>query len=47
MKTRLLKFHNWSLVTNSRLVSKYRKELLAETYKHIAEQNEMKGNLKR
>ena len=30
-----------------RLVSKYRKELLGDTYKHIAEQNEMKGNLKR
>jgi len=30
-----------------RLVSKYRKELLNDTYKHIAEQYEMKGNLKK
>lgn len=30
-----------------RLVSKHRKELLNETYKHIAEQYEMKGNLKK
>jgi len=30
-----------------RLVAKYRKELLNETYKHIAEQYEMKGNLKK
>mmetsp|Transcript_147414 Transcript_147414/g.383208 ORF Transcript_147414/g.383208 Transcript_147414/m.383208 type:complete len:1766 (-) Transcript_147414:28-5325(-) len=30
-----------------RLVSKYRKELLDDTYKHIAEQFEMKGNLKK
>lgn len=30
-----------------RLVSKYRKELLNDTYKHIAEQFEMKGNLKK
>ena len=30
-----------------RLVSKYRKEHLPDTYKHIAEQNQMKGNLKR
>jgi len=29
------------------LVSKYRKELLNDTYKHIAEQYEMKGNLKK
>ena len=28
-----------------RLVSKYRKELLGETYKHIAEQYELKGRL--
>merc|ERR1740121_1815581 len=30
-----------------RLVSKYRKELLNDTYKHIAEQYEMKGILRR
>jgi len=30
-----------------RLVSKYRKELLNDTYKHIAEQFEIKGNLKK
>jgi len=30
-----------------RLVSKYRPELLTDTYKHIAEQFEMKGNLKK
>merc|ERR1719181_504699 len=30
-----------------RLVSKYRRELLNDTYKHIAEQYEMKGNLKK
>ena len=30
-----------------RLVSKYRKELLNDTYKHIAEQYEMKGNLRK
>eukprot|EP00397_Hematodinium_sp_SG-2012_P000872 GEMP01000873.1.p1 GENE.GEMP01000873.1~~GEMP01000873.1.p1 ORF type:complete len:1750 (+),score=429.25 GEMP01000873.1:263-5512(+) len=30
-----------------RLVSKHRKELLTETYKHIAEQYEVKGNLKK
>ena len=30
-----------------RLVSKFRKELLNDTYKHIAEQYEMKGNLKK
>lgn len=30
-----------------RLVSKHRKELLMETYKHIAEQYESKGNLKK
>eukprot|EP00928_Gymnodinium_smaydae_P061483 TRINITY_DN45540_c0_g1_i1.p1 TRINITY_DN45540_c0_g1~~TRINITY_DN45540_c0_g1_i1.p1 ORF type:complete len:1813 (+),score=398.59 TRINITY_DN45540_c0_g1_i1:155-5440(+) len=30
-----------------RLVSKYRKELLNDTYKHIAEQYELKGNLKK
>lgn len=30
-----------------RLVSKFRKELLNDTYKHIAEQFEMKGNLKK
>eukprot|EP00932_Pfiesteria_piscicida_P003605 SRR837773.13511.p2 GENE.SRR837773.13511~~SRR837773.13511.p2 ORF type:complete len:553 (-),score=239.92 SRR837773.13511:670-2187(-) len=30
-----------------RLVSKYRKELLNDTYKHIAEQFECKGNLKK
>eukprot|EP00929_Paragymnodinium_shiwhaense_P046199 TRINITY_DN2351_c0_g1_i1.p1 TRINITY_DN2351_c0_g1~~TRINITY_DN2351_c0_g1_i1.p1 ORF type:complete len:1763 (+),score=565.99 TRINITY_DN2351_c0_g1_i1:153-5441(+) len=30
-----------------RLVSKYRKELLNDTYKHIAEQYEIKGNLKK
>eukprot|EP00929_Paragymnodinium_shiwhaense_P046200 TRINITY_DN2351_c0_g3_i1.p1 TRINITY_DN2351_c0_g3~~TRINITY_DN2351_c0_g3_i1.p1 ORF type:complete len:1765 (+),score=574.01 TRINITY_DN2351_c0_g3_i1:160-5454(+) len=30
-----------------RLVAKYRKELLNDTYKHIAEQYEMKGNLKK
>eukprot|EP00811_Abedinium_folium_P026399 NODE_3885_length_1967_cov_5.998370.p1 GENE.NODE_3885_length_1967_cov_5.998370~~NODE_3885_length_1967_cov_5.998370.p1 ORF type:complete len:373 (+),score=133.33 NODE_3885_length_1967_cov_5.998370:786-1904(+) len=30
-----------------RLVSKYRKELMSETYKHIAEQYDQKGNLKK
>jgi len=30
-----------------RLVAKFRREHLADTYKHIAEQSQMKGNLKR